>query len=300
MKVTILGNNSALPAFGRHPTAQIVSIHGDGLLLDCGEGTQIQMQRYGLKWRKLKHIFISHLHGDHYFGLAGLVNSMSLLGRTLPLHVYGPPELESMLQDVQKTADTEYAYPFHFHPLPDGRAKILDDAGYSVSCFPVEHRIKCHGFLIESKTKGRKILPYQCREHEIPRYYYDKLKQGEDYERKDGTVIKNELVTTEGPSPKKYAYCADTLFTDSFLEDIKGADTIYHEATYLHNDVEKANARFHTTALQAAELAKKAGVNQLLLGHYSSKYRDLEVFEEEARQIFANTHATVEGNNYDV
>ncbi|MEZ5017788.1 MAG: ribonuclease Z [Flavipsychrobacter sp.] len=300
MKVTILGNNSALPAFGRHPTSQIVSIHGDSLMIDCGEGTQIQMQRFGLKWRKLKHIFISHLHGDHYFGLAGLVNSMSLLGRTMPLHVYGPAELEPMLQAVQDTAGTEYSYPFHFHPLPEGRAKILDDEGYCVSCFPVEHRIACHGFLIESKNKGRKILPYQCREYEIPRYYYKKLKEGEDYERKDGTIIKNEWVTTDGPSPKRYAYCADTLFTQSFLEDIKGANTIYHEATYLHDSVEKAKARFHSTALQAAELAKLAGVEQLLLGHYSSKYKELTLFEEEAKQVFSNVQATVEGSTYDV
>lgn len=300
MKVTILGNNSALPAFGRHPTSQIVSIHGDALMIDCGEGTQIQMQRFGLKWRKLKHIFISHLHGDHYFGLAGLVNSMSLLGRTLPLHVYGPPELEGMLEAVQKTADTEYAYDFHFHPLPDGRAKILDDVGYSVTCFPVEHRIKCHGFFIESKTKGRKILPYQCREYEIPRYFYKRLKEGEDYERKDGTIVKNEWVTTDAPSPRRYAYCADTLYTHSFLDDIKGANTIYHESTYLHDDVAKAEARFHSTAKQAAMLANKAGVEQLLLGHYSSKYKDLHLFEEEAREIFTNVKATIEGSSYDV
>lgn len=300
MKVTILGNNSALPAFGRNPTAQIVSVFGEYLLIDCGEATQIQMQRHGIRWRKLNHIFISHMHGDHYFGLAGLINSMSLLGRVSPMHLYAPAVLEPMLNQILDVADTVLSYPLHFHPLPEGGSKLVETDTFTVTCFPTEHRIPCYGFLVESKTRGRKILPAQCREYEIPRYYYDKLKHGEDYERKDGTIIKNEWVTTEGPKPKKYAFCADTVYTDSFLEYIKGADTIYHESTYLHAEHEKAAARFHTTAQQAAELAVKAEVKQLLLGHYSSKYRDLAPFETEARAVFPNTIASVEGETYDV
>lgn len=300
MRLTILGNNSALPAFGRHPTSQIVSVYGDLLMIDCGEATQIQMQRYGFKWRKLQHIFISHLHGDHYFGLAGLINSMSLLGRTLPLHLYAPAALEGMLQQVMNVADTVLCYPFHFHPLPEGASVLVDNDAYSVSCFPVEHRITCHGFLVHQKTKGRKLLPEKCREYEIPRYYYEKLKQGEDYERKDGLLVKNEWVTTDGPAPKKYAYCADTIYTDSFLEYIYAADTIYHESTYLHRDADKATARFHSTSIQAAEIAKKANAQQLLLGHFSSKYRDLEPFREEAATIFPNVQATIEGVTYEI
>lgn len=301
MKVTILGNNSALPAFGRHPTAQAVQVWGQVLLLDCGEATQIQMQRYGIRWRNMQHIFISHMHGDHYFGLPGLINSMSLLGRVAPLHLYAPPELWPIIEQIQGVAETVLTYPFHFHPLTPGVAETLVDNEYfSVSCFPVEHRIPCHGFLIESKTRGRKILPDKCRENEIPRYFYDRLKQGEDYEKQDGTVVKNEWVTTEGLPPKKYAYCADTLFTDSFLPHIQGADTVYHECTYLEKDAEKAAARFHSTARQAAELAKMAGTKQLLLGHYSSKYRDLEPFVEEAKLVFPHVTASVEGTTYDV
>ena len=300
MKVTILGNNSALPAFGRHPTAQVVSVFGELVLIDCGEGTQIQMQRYGFKWRHLQHICISHLHGDHYFGLAGLVNSMSLLGRTLPLHIYAPAPLENMLQQILDVADTVLSYPLHFHALPEGSAKLAETAAFTISCFPVSHRIQCHGFLVESKTKGRKLLPEKCREYDIPSYYYDKLKQGEDYERKDGVVVKNELVTTEGPHPKRYAYCADTIFTDSFLPYINGVDTVYHECTYLEADSEKAAARFHSTAKQAAEIAKMAGASQLLLGHFSSKYRDLEPFFEEAWPVFENVQVTVEGITYEI
>ncbi len=300
MKVTILGNNSALPAFGRNPTAQVVTIYGEHLLIDCGEGTQVQMQKHGIKWSKLNHIFISHLHGDHYFGLPGLINSMSLLGRQAPVYLYAPAAIMPMMQNILDLADTVLTYPLHFHPLPEGSGMLVETETFKVTCFPVEHRIACHGFLVESKTKGRKLLPVQCRDYEIPRYYYDRLKMGEDYVRKDGTVIKNELLTTEGPEVKKYAYCADTLFTDSFIQYIKDADTIYHETTYLHADAEKAKMRYHSTPIQAAEIAKMAGAKQLLIGHFSSKYRELAPFRDEAMTVFPNTLVAIEGNSYDV
>ncbi|HTN47340.1 MAG TPA: ribonuclease Z [Flavipsychrobacter sp.] len=301
MQVTILGNNSALPAFGRHPTAQAVDIGGDVLLLDCGEGTQIQMQQYHVKWRKITHIFISHLHGDHYFGLPGLINSMSLLGRTAPLHLYAPKELANILDLILHVADTKLSYPFHFHPIEDGEATLLADTrNFRVNVFPVEHRIACYGFLITQKTRGRKLLPEKCREYEVPAYFFERLKAGEDYERKDGILVKNEWVTESGPKAKKYAYCADTVYTDSFIEHIAGADLLYHESTYLHDNLEKAAARFHATALQAAELALKANAGRLLLGHYSSKYRDINEFEKEAATIFHNVVASVEGATYEV
>mgnify|MGYP001168301761 CR=1 FL=1 len=300
MNVTILGNNSALPAFGRNPTAQVVSVYGEHLLIDCGEGTQVQMQKHGIKWSKLNHIFISHLHGDHYFGLPGLINSMSLLGRQADLHLYAPAPIMPMLQNILDWADTVLTYRLHFHPMPEGNELLVETDNFKVTCFPVEHRIACHGFLVESKTRGRKILPAQCRDYEIPRYYYDKLKQGEDYEHKDGTIIKNEWVTTEGPEVKKYAFCADTLFTDSFIPYIQGVDTIYHETTYLHEDAEKAKARYHSTPVQAAEVAKMAGAKQLLIGHFSSKYRELAPFREQAMTVFPNTLVAIEGNCYDI
>lgn len=300
MKVTILGNNSALPAFGRHPSAQAVSVYGEVLLIDCGEGTQIQMQRYGLRWRSVHHIFISHLHGDHYFGLPGLINSMSLLGRTAPLHLYAPAELKPILDAILNVADTVLSYPFYFHPLPEGTEQLVNDPSFSVTCFPVEHRIQCHGFLVERKTRGRKLLPDKCNEYGIPAAYYEYLKQGQDYERKDGMLIKNEWVTEDGPAVKKYAYCADTLFTDSFLPIIQGADTIYHECTYLEKDVAKAVARYHSTAAQAAQLAKNANAKQLLLGHFSSKYKELEPFMEEASAIFPNVFVSIEGTAYEI
>jgi len=301
MVVTILGNNSALPAHGRHPTAQAVDVVNETLLIDCGEGTQLQMQNYGVKWRKISHIFISHLHGDHYFGLPGLLNSMSLLGRTTPLHLYAPAALESIIHQILTVADTRLCYEFHFHPLQNHEVRLLTDTKtFSVKCFPVEHRIECYGFLITQKTKGRKLLPEKCADYEIPAYFYDRLKQGEDYERKNGFIVKNEWVTEEGPKEKKYAYCADTLFTESFLQHIKNADLLYHECTYLDADAEKAKNRFHSTAGQAAQLAKKAQAGKLLLGHYSSKYRDLEEFEKEAKSIFPDVITSIEGQDYEV
>lgn len=301
MKVTILGNNSALPAFGRHPTAQAVTVYGEVLLIDCGEGTQIQMQRYGLRWRSVHHIFISHLHGDHYFGLPGLINSMSLLGRTAPLHLYAPAELKPIIDAILNVADTVLCYPFYFHELPaDGTALLVDDPSFSVTCFPVEHRIQCHGFVVERKTRGRKLVPDKCREYEIPSSWYENLKLGMDYERKDGMIVKNEWVTEDGPSAKRYAYCADTLFTESFLPAIMNVDTIYHECTYLEADGHKAAARYHSTAAQAAQIAQMANAKQLLLGHFSSKYKELEPFREEAAAIFPNVFVSMEGTSYEV
>lgn len=303
MNVTILGNNSALPAYGRNPTSQVVSVYGEQIMLDCGEGTQLQMQVHGIRWSKLNYIFISHMHGDHYFGLAGLINSMSLLGRQAPLHLFAPEPIMPMMQQIVDLAGSTLCYPLHFTPLPnesEGFTLLTETDKFKVSCFPVEHRIPCHGFLVESKNSGRTILPLPCRDYEIPRYYYEQLKRGEDYIRKDGTVIKNELLTGDGPPVKKYAYCADTVYTESFLPHIMNVDTIYHESTYLHMDAEKAAQRYHSTPIQAATIARKANAKQLLLGHYSSKYREVTAFRIEAATVFPNTHATVEGDVYEI
>ncbi len=300
MRITVLGNNSALPAFGRHPTAQAVTVYGEVLLIDCGEGTQIQMQRYGVKWRNVHHIFISHLHGDHYFGLPGLINSMSLLGRVAPLHIHAPAGLKPIIDAILSAANTVLNYPFFFDPLPEGGGQVVDTPTLTVTCFPVEHGIQCFGFLVESKTRGRRILPEKCKEYDVPQEYFELLKQGSDYTGENGEVVKNEWVTEDGPPPKKYAYCTDTLFTESFLPIIQGVDIIYHESTYLEQDAEKAQARFHSTAIQAAKMAKMANAKLLLLGHFSSKYKDLEPFREEAAPYFPDVIVSVEGVAYDI
>lgn len=269
-------------------------------MIDCGEGAQAQMQRYGVKWRNLEHLFISHLHGDHYFGLPGLINSMNLLGRTMPLHVYAPAPLESIIQQILEVANTTLCFPYFFHPLPADAALLVDNSSFSVTAFPVEHRIACHGFLITRKTSGRKLLPEVCQQYHIPPTFYDRLKQGEDYISEQGERIRNEWLTTEGPPPRRYAYCADTLFTESFLPHITGVDLLYHESTYLDEDALKAASRFHSTAAQAAQLAVKAGAKELLLGHFSSKYKDLSPFVMEAAAIFPNVRIAEEGSSYEI
>ncbi len=300
MRITILGNNSALPAFGRHPTAQAVTVYGEVLLIDCGEGTQIQMQRFGIKWKNIRHIFISHLHGDHYFGLPGLINSMSLLGRTAPLHVYAPDGLKNIMDSILNVANTTLGYPLHYHTLTQGNHLLADELNYNVRSFAVEHGIACYGFLITTKTRGRKIVPLRCQQAGVPTEYYEELKAGKDFTSPTGIVVSNDSLTEEGPLPKRYAYCADTLYTESFLPIIDGVDGLYHEATYLHEEAEKAKLRYHSTAAQAAQLANKANAKLLLLGHFSSKYRELDDFQKEATAIFPNTIVTTEGQAYDL
>ena len=300
LTITILGNNSALPAYGRHPTAQAVEVNGEIILIDCGESTQVQMQKYGIKWRRLNHILISHLHGDHYFGLPGLLNSMSLQGRTQPLHLYAPAPLQPILDMIMQVADSELAYPLHYHQLPEGDAILEDNPAFNITCFPVVHRIACHGFVITQKSNGRKLLLDKCIEYSIPQTFYSQLKQGQNYTSADGTIIANNLVTLDGPPAKRYAYCADTLYSETYLPYITGVDMLYHEATYLHENADKAILRFHSTTVQAAEMAKLANVGQLLIGHFSSRYKELDAFEAEAGAIFPGVHVTVEGTSYEV
>lgn len=301
IRVTILGNNSALPAYERHPTAQVIEIREQLFLMDCGEGTQIQMQHYNVRRRRVNYVFISHLHGDHYFGLIGLVTSLALLGRTSPLYVFGPPRLKEIIDLQLDVAHSSLPFPLIFDGIEPGEQKTLvDTPGYSVSCFPVEHRIPCHGFLFTLKSQGRKIIPEKCREFEIPAAFYNQLKAGEDYTRRDGLVVKNDWVTADGPPEKRYAYCADTRYTEQFLPYIGNTDLLYHESTYLKDNKEKAFDRFHSTAEDAARIARKAGVKRLLLGHYSSRYQELDLFLEEAKIFFPDVEISVEGMTYEI
>ena len=297
--VTILGNNSAVPAFDRHPTSQVVTIDGNNYLVDCGEGTQIQLINYKIRRSKISHIFISHLHGDHYFGLIGLINSFGLLSRLQELHVFGPAPLKEIIDLQLKVADTRLTYDLHIHSIT-GPATLLETEKLTVKCFRTNHRVECYGFSFAEKKQPRKLNTDKTREHEIPTSFYERLKDGEDYTRKDGTIIKNELVTDVATPGKKYAFCADTKYDESLIPHIQDADMIYHETTYLDNLRERAEARFHSTTKQAAALAKKACVKKLLIGHFSSKYDTLEEFEQESREVFENTELALEGVCYEV
>lgn len=299
LSVTILGNNSAVPAFNRHPTSQVVSHDGNNYLVDCGEGTQIQMIKYKIRRGKISHIFISHLHGDHYFGLVGLLNTFGLLSHTQELHVYGPSPLQQIIEMQMKVAETTLPYPLFFHTLASPGV-LVDNEKIKISCFPTTHRIECYGFLFEEKEGKRKLLIDKVRKLNIPVSFYTSLQNGLDYITPKGQTIRNDEVTAAPEKGKKYAFCADTRYEESIIPYIKDADMIYHETTYLDNVRDKAFERFHCTTKQAAEIARKASVKKLLIGHFSSKYNTLEQFETEAREVFPNTELAVEGNTYEI
>ena len=265
LAVTILGNNSALSMHDRHQTAQLVTANDQLFLVDCGESTQTQMQRYKIRKSKIDHIFISHLHGDHYYGLPGLLNTFTLNNRTEPLHLYATPALKEVLDLMLKVSGSSFGFEFIFHPITE-TGLLLELPEISVSCFPVAHRIACWGFLFTVKEKPERI--------------------------KDG-----ERMRAAKPS-LSYAYCADTRYDESILEHVSGCNLMYHETTYLDDQAEKAGARFHSTSTQAATIALKANAGRLLMGHFSSKYPDLAPFEAEARRTFPGAELSKEGVTY--
>lgn len=297
LAVTILGNNSAIPAFGRHPTSQIITTQDELLMFDCGEGTQIQILNYRIKRSRINHIFISHLHGDHYFGLIGLLNSFALLGRIQPLHVYGPAALIDVINMQFNLAATILPFEFTFHPITEA-GLLLDAKHYTVECFSTLHRIECWGFIVREKRNLRKINIDRTRIYQVPVSFFSKLHTGEDYLSPEGILVKNELLTEENTKAKCYAFCADTIYDETLVDIVRDADLIYHETTYIHAMAEKAKERFHSTTKQAAAIALKANVQKLMIGHFSAKFDNLDQFETEAREIFTNTELAKEGTTY--
>lgn len=297
--VTILGNNSALPAHGRHPTSQVVTFHDRLYLVDCGEGTQMQMSAYKIRRSKIHHLFISHLHGDHYYGLIGLLNSYSLQSRVQPLHIYCPEPLEKIINIQLENAATLLSFPITYTFLkPEQHQVILTEQDLVVEAFPTNHRIPCFGFLFRQVHKKRKINPAKAIQYDVPPSFFGHLQDGEDYITPDGEKIFNKMITDEPPPAKKYAFCADTRYDERLLPFISGCDLLYHETTYLHDQCAHAVNRYHSTSMQAATMAEKAGAKRLLVGHFSSKYASLMPFLEECRSIFPSTDLAEEGCTY--
>lgn len=295
--VTILGNNSAVPAFGRHPTSQALTMAGHIFLIDCGEGTQIQLLKYKMRRSKISHIFISHLHGDHYFGLIGLINSLALLGRQQELTIVAPKPLQEIIELQLRVAHTTLCFPLSFITVSEN-AKLFTVEGVEVSCFKTDHRIECYGYVFKEVEKLRKLNIDAAKAAEVPVSFYHKLKKGADYVTPNGSIVKNELLTYPSENAKMYAYCADTRYDENIIPYIKNANLIYHETTYLDAFAEIAKARFHSTTKQAGKLAKLAGVKKLLIGHFSSRYDSIEDFETETREVFPNTDLALEGVSY--
>ncbi len=295
--VTILGNNSAQPAYGRHPAAQVVTLNQHQILIDCGEGTQMQMALYKIRHSRIQYILISHLHGDHYFGLPGLLNTMALAGRTQDLYLFAPQELEHLLHLIFESAGTIIPYKIIFKPITEA-GLLYDSQQFSISCFKSFHRISCYGFIITEKRKPRRLDIEKATTYQIPHRAFEKLANGEDVLNETGEIIENRLVTKPGYSARSYAYSADTCYNESIATSVKEVTLLYHEATYLKNETEKAILRYHSTTEDAANIAKMAGVHSLIIGHFSSKYSELHLFLEETKTIFQNTSLALEGTTY--
>lgn len=298
LAVTILGNNSALQAFDRHPSSQVVTLNDQLMLVDCGEGTQMQLAKYRIRRSRINNIFISHLHGDHYFGLMGLITSMGLLGRVPALNIFAPAPLKSIIDIQLDVSGTILPYPIHFHPLNEG--VLVHTNNFEVRCFKAFHRIECWAFVFGEVKSPRKLNLTKLKQYDIPASFYEELRQGKDYQSGDGQVISNELVTVPSTKGKSYAYVTDTLFDESIARNVAGVDLLYHEATYLDDLQEKAAKRFHCTTTQAATIAKIAGAHRLIIGHFSSKYETLDEFENETRRVFPNSDLALEGVSYKV
>lgn len=300
-ELSILGSNSAVPAYGRFPTAQILQHHRTKYMIDCGEGAQMQLSKFKIKRGNLKHIFISHLHGDHFFGLVGLLNSLRLNGRKDDLHIYGPPTLADIIKIQVDFEKEDFGYIIHFHPLDFGTSKlILDEELIQVFTIPLEHKIDCNGFLFKEKPKPRKINGDAVKQHKVSKQVIEDLRSGKDFIKEDGEIIKNEVLTLPPPPSRSYAYCSDTRYTKNFLPIIKDVDLLYHEATFVDEDKDKAFERYHSTSSEAAEIAKLANAKKLLLGHFSARYQDLEPLLQEAKRIFDNSFLAIEGNTFKV
>lgn len=299
--VTILGSSSAIPTSDRNPTAQLIN-HNDSLfLVDCGEGTQVTLRRMHIHFQKINHIFISHLHGDHFYGLIGLISSMHLLGRNKALHVYGPPELNDIIQLQLKVSLTELIYPLIFHPTQSEKPEVIfENDCLLVRSFPMLHRIPTTGFSFEEKKCTRRIRKEMIQALNIPVHELANIKNGSDFIDSNGTIHRNADITLDPYLLRKYCYCSDTAYFEEILPVLKDADLMYHETTFLQNRAGNAAEKFHSTTTEAATLALKAGVKKLLIGHFSARYDDLKPLLTEARSVFTETELAIEGVSFHV
>ncbi len=296
IKVTVLGSSSAMAAHGRFPSAQVLQHENELILIDCGEGTQFKLQDLKIKSHKINHILISHLHGDHFFGLIGLLSSMHLQGRSREINIYAPANLAEIITTQLKYSDSVLNYYINFHPLSNGKKElILSTKTLNIYSFPLNHRIECYGFRFDEKQNQLNIIKENLPE-EISNDNIRSLKQGEDILNKDGTVrFYHRDYTYHKGDALSYAYCSDTRFDKSILNEIKNVDLLYHEATFLHELLNRAEDTFHTTAKEAGKIAALADVGKLMIGHFSTRYKDPDVLLEEAKEEFEKTILAIEG-----
>lgn len=294
--LTILGSNSATPTSTRHSSSQVLDTGKQLFLLDCAEGTQMQLRKLKVRFQRINHIFITHLHGDHFFGLIGLMTTFHLLGRDRPLHLYCTPELKEALDVLLKVSHTTLIYPVEYHFVEATESQLIyEDKYITVSTIPLLHRIQTCGFLFREKPKPRKIKKSAIADINIPVEAFSHFQQGRDYLTTKGEILKNEVFTTDPPPPVSYAYVTDTAYFEPLVENIRGVQYLFHEATFLEKESSLAKEKFHSTAKEAALIAKLAGAKKLYLGHFSSRYKELDQLLHEAATVFPDTELAEEG-----
>ncbi len=301
MKLTILGCYAATPRTFSNPTSQVLEIKNRLFLIDCAEGTQTQLRKNKIKFSRINHIFISHLHGDHFYGLIGLVSTFMLLNRTSDLHIYGPKGIKDVITLQLRLSNSWTNYGLYFHELQSDESELIyEDEKVTVRTIPLRHRIYTNGFLFQEKIGLRKLNLEAAESYGIDKCYYRNIVLGKDITRDDGSIIKNELVTFEAEKPKSYAYCSDTVYNEDIVPIIEGADALYHESTFLDSEQKLALQTMHSTAREAAAIAAKAKVKRLILGHYSTRYDDIDVFRQEAQTVFPDVWLADDGRSFDV
>lgn len=300
-KVLILGSSSALPTLKGNPTSQLINVNESYYLIDCGEGTQVQLRKFKIKFQRIKAIFISHLHGDHYLGLFGLLQSMHLLGRVSELQIYAPPKLKELIDLHLAAGNSKLCYPLKFISTNGNVSEqIYEDKKIKVDTIPLNHRIPCSGFKFTEQQLLKKINIKAIQVFDIPTHALQNIKKGQDYTSLSGKVYKNEDLTLPPKKPRQYAFCSDTSYFPSIIPYIKGVDVLYHEATFTEEHKERATKTFHSTAKQAAEIAKEAQVGLLLIGHFSHRYSDFNLLLNEAKGTFDNTLLATQGEVFDL
>lgn len=300
MNLTILGCYAATPRTFTNPTSQVLEIRNQLFLIDCGEGTQVQLRKNKVKFSKINHVFISHLHGDHFYGLIGLISTFMLLGRTADLHIYGPKGIKEIILLQLKLSNSWTSYDLYFHELTSTESEVIfEDNKVIVKTIPLKHRVYTNGFLFQEKVGDRKLDMNAVQNYNIETCYFQKIKNGKDIELEDGTIIPNAALTFDPVSPKSYAFCSDTVYDESIIPIIEHTDVLYHESTFLETEAHLSEKTMHTTAKQAATIALKANVKQLVMGHYSTRYSSIELFKEEAETIFPNVVLSDDGKVFE-
>ena len=300
MNLTLLGCYAATPRSFTNPTSQVLEIKNRLFLIDCGEGTQVQLRKNKIRFSKINHIFISHLHGDHFFGLVGLVSTFLLLNRTSDLHIYGPKGIAEIIKLQLRLSNSWPNYGLFFHELESDKSEIIfEDTKVVVKTIPLKHRVYTNGFLFQEKAGERKLNLIAVQNYEIEKCYYQNIKNGKDITLEDGRVVENEKLTFDPIPPKSYAFCSDTAYDESIIPIINGVDVLYHESTFLQSEELLAKKTMHCTAKQAATIALKANVGQLILGHYSTRYENISLFKEEATTLFPEVLLGDDGKFFD-